>query len=845
MALIDALVAIDGVSASGALFELVEHKNPAVRSRAAAALAPLVGSGDEDHLLRLASSRRSESRQLAARLLAGASSDPALEKLFELASDQDSAVALAACQSLARQRVPRTREVLAERVLAASEMRSLGYLCIAVTLREEALGEAASDVLEGACLRGVESTDPFAGAACASLLGTLGFRASDASRTGYLETKVVPRLIVAAAGERYFSDFTSVHDLAIRQLQRLTARDFGNDGPAWARWWSEAKANFRANRAAFTLSDPPSPTLAIDVDREGLNFTLRADQAEPGPNLAQQEDFLLSGSELARLVSAIRSSGVADCTVLPGIRGDRSAGTTPRTRDTRDAGASRLWLRDTTQRKPVGRSADASWGELDALIAACCELRRANLWQRYRNPNSSADRDSFLRDERAFLAKETDPAARAARFVDLVSSVFPELPPDRKVVAIADLAESPAVETALDDLAAIRFVPYLAKLEPGSEAAEKLIALTMSRGSLRVVGALVGALDDTPRPTGKSLLSAALARAGATTARELAKDKRAWVRASAAKALGTTAAPEDLAVLRDLLRDSADEVISASASSLGLRRDRESLAALLALESKVTSTTRRAILAALGRIGGDQATEVLLAAATAEEASVRLTAIEAIGELRDARTLELLANHWIHALAPPPGDPTLAEAARDAIIAIGGPRARDIVRRLLDNGVPLVRREAAIALSELADPAAVPALLAEAERSSEPRVRDALVQVTYADYFVGTDPIAKYRDWWAAHRSESPASWFIEACGKAGIAPGLAATSLESRGDSGTILALAEVLERSGDANLSVGAARWLRSLTGRTFGRLALSTPREERVRVASEYRRFAEAQR
>ena len=385
--LVGALVALEGNDSASPLFELIEHKNVAVRTRAGAALQSLVRPEHEIRTLELARSRRSESRQVAARLLGQLTTQGSARALLDLCGDASSAVASAAVQAIATHAYGRVAIEALERAIASPPNRTLGYLCLALSAREEQLGELVPGELSDTCLRAIDQPDPFVAAAAAVALSSIGFRSADVANTKYLESKVVPALVVAGAGERFFPDFTSVHDFATRRLAVLTNRSFGENGPAWSRWWNDNKTTFRANRAAFAIARNEITSLAMDVELPSGKFTLRGELAEPGPWILLQEEYLLTPDELQALATSLEKSRLTEPTIFRECSAREAGRDSPmRTTPVHNVGT-RLCLRDRTQRKAIGRADTASWPELDSFLATCVELRTANLWQRYRSPD--------------------------------------------------------------------------------------------------------------------------------------------------------------------------------------------------------------------------------------------------------------------------------------------------------------------------------------------------------------------------------------------------------------------------------------------------------------------------
>lgn len=145
------------------------------------------------------------------------------------------------------------------------------------------------------------------------------------------------------------------------------------------------------------------------------------------------------------------------------------------------------------------------------------------------------------------------------------------------------------------------------------------------------------------------------------------------------------------------------------------------------------------VLQALGATGDPQALVPVLGALSNKDAAIRLAAMEALRPLlgRDARAGDVLIEHLADddlevrilaaeylgtvrvATASPkltalagPGNPTrLRLAAIDALGEIGNPAATKVLLDVLREGPPELHRAAATALSYIADPSTIPALV--------------------------------------------------------------------------------------------------------------------------------------
>lgn len=843
-ALVDALVALDSDETIERLFELAEHRNGTVRSRAALALESLVDVRQEIRLSTLLSSRRSETRQFAARLLGRLDTRSSFDRLTQLCGDASPTVAYAAAEALARHGLDGGGSALTDLALSSAIDRSFGYLCIALSLREGGRGEPLSVRLVEPALTGVEQPDPFVASASALVLGSLAYHSQSASTSAYLESKVVPALVVAASGDRYFPDFSSVHTLAIQKLVLLTGRDFGENGPAWSNWWRENHRTFRANRQVFELPDEPMlTTLAVDVNLGGTRFTLRGDQAEPGPWVSMQEDYLLAPDELAALAAVVRDSD------LLGTARDRAPQPTAARAPSPGPAAlgfsfSGVTLRDRLQRKSVADRPESQWSARESFARFCRHLRQANLWQRYRDPSGNRTLEEFLASERAFLAAHRDAPSRARHLCMLIAAALPALGRDRCESAYLDVVDTPSIAESLDEVLTVQLLSRFSELDPSSDVADRFCALLGPIMSERIEASLVQAVEKQPRARAIELLQRAWSKCDVAVARRQAASRQGWVRASAAERLARSADPDDVSLVIAMLRDGSEEAVLAAVRALGANRIARAVPELAAIEGTAPPTVRRAVAAALGAIGGPEVYEPLWRAAHSDDVQLQRIALTSMGESGDVRTVEYLVNFWIRSIIVPAGH-NLGSTARAAALRIGGDRTRDALRKQLDNTNPSVRNEVAIALAELSDAAAVPVLIDSLETTRDPRVKNALVSLTCQDLFASSSAAKAYRTWWGEKRGEKPAQWFADACVRENPTLSLD-PDLLARGKSlAAVPGLVQILTQSNEWYLRVNALRYLEVVTGRSFGPLDAGASSEDRRRIAAAYVKLYEGER
>ena len=217
-------------------------------------------------------------------------------------------------------------------------------------------------------------------------------------------------------------------------------------------------------------------------------------------------------------------------------------------------------------------------------------------------------------------------------------------------------------------------------------------------------------------------------------------DPEPFVRAEAAAALAQLGAPIARGSLLQALNSHEPRRIAAAAEALGHLRDTEGVGPLLAtLETTMDPSARASILIALGQIGATEAVPALLNALNDDTPAVRWAAAGALGRLGRAETSSALATRLaasVHRLEnPDPSrrgrrrrmeEPFVREPAlmRRRLVwslsRVGGDgEAVAALVRALDDVDAEVRRRAALALGEMGDATAIPALSAHLDDTGD------------------------------------------------------------------------------------------------------------------------------
>lgn len=194
-------------------------------------------------------------------------------------------------------------------------------------------------------------------------------------------------------------------------------------------------------------------------------------------------------------------------------------------------------------------------------------------------------------------------------------------------------------------------------------------------------------------------------------------------RLDAAVSLSTLRGKEAAAVLRAAIEDSSERVRAAAINGLAAMEDKESASLIAAkLREDKSLHVRKQAAYALGELPGSEGTSSLTGALRDKNAEVRGAAAFALGQLRDESAIEPL----IVALKDK-SDFVRAQSAR----ALGRQSASQAVTVLINlistDKDSEVKRQTALALGLIGDPAALPALRS-ASQSSDPHLSEAATE---------------------------------------------------------------------------------------------------------------------
>ena len=312
-------------------------------------------------------------------------------------------------------------------------------------------------------------------------------------------------------------------------------------------------------------------------------------------------------------------------------------------------------------------------------------------------------------------------------------------------------------------------------------------------GDRRAVGPLIKALKEDGEWTVRAAAAEALGMLGDREAfkplLQALKDKDAHVCAAALKSLARVGKPAH-AIFLNALGEHSAVVRAAAAEVLGMLGDRRDVVSLVrALKKDEECVVREAVVRALGRLGGKSVVEPLIQALADRDFSVRGAAAEALVRVGEPAVeplieqfndcVELLENEremctrifpHVAAVLGMVGDERAVGplirvlavrnanarlAAAQALLCIGKPAAKPLVKALMSRSCP-VRRYAAEILGRIGGEGVVGPLV-QALKDNDGDVREAaagaLQKLTGMRF--GTD-YRKWRKWWRKKGQKAP-----------------------------------------------------------------------------------------
>ncbi|HUR26561.1 MAG TPA: hypothetical protein VM509_00125, partial [Planctomycetota bacterium] len=329
--LVESFVELDPVGASPvALAGLLDHALVGVRAAANRSLEGVSDPALLPALLDQLKCERADTRLRALGLAAKFESAGVDASLLGRLKDPSALVAGSAALLLAAREDPAIVGLLRQQAFDQTWiLRESAYAILALIEREDArLVACLDDRHVPILLEGLASSDPFVAGTCAAALAGIGFRSPTLGKAEWIDRAVPERLVRCVSGLEFHNDFSSLQRPACRRLSLISGKAFASDGPAWIRWWSEARATFQARRAVVDARPDLAPSLRLAWQDELagadafriLGPTASADA--PGPGEAVAAEVLRITERQARdLYKLLEDTKIFSAERLPGVRG--------------------------------------------------------------------------------------------------------------------------------------------------------------------------------------------------------------------------------------------------------------------------------------------------------------------------------------------------------------------------------------------------------------------------------------------------------------------------------------------------------------------------------------------
>ncbi len=832
---VETMAALKGPDAKAALKQCVRAKHAGVRRYAVQALAPLCTQEDVAFALQLSREQSLDLRLRGVDLLQAMGGDLATARLVELLA-KDPALAAAACRALVGVGAPAV-PALEARVAAPAVDRSFVYSAFALAeIHRAAVADGLPAQLLEPLVKRLKSPEALTRVLAAVPLADLVYRAKSGGGDGgvdgsvaQLDRELVEALLLVVEPGQFVPNLDMLRNPAEQRLLRHTGRVLSSSEPlSWREWWETNRDTFLGVRSELQVAPENAGTAVVTLRRPGsvvrvLGEHMAALDAEPGA-----VEVILAAEEMADLAQKLERAGFGSTvqtsvdSVLPRVR----------SLDVRvDGGRSSVAV------------TEAEHLAFDSMVEAIDRVVDAQVWQLYRLVTDEPDRVAFWRAERAWLAANADPRARARRFVDRVVRGWAGWDEGLRARAIGYLAAQPERGELLGEaggdaiLGALRGLPKLttydlqllevASTAPGDRVWRDCVelAITADGGGRAAVKQVFGVLG--PDAVISALEDArALVRRAAVEEVVSARDLRAAPR------LVAMLADEDLSVRRAAVYACGQLRIAAAGRPL----------VDVIIDESTEPQLRRETLRALGRVGGGLAFPVLQKAMQAPGKADKEAALRGLGELRDPRSAHLLSEFVVVGYGK-----ELGEMARFNLQRLGGLLAGPALRRQIpqmrdervraDLVLMLGSYQAADNLPDLMDLLRQPRYAGEAAPLLEGATGVDLVNVP--------DRITAIEAWWRDHKDEPQWRWYLDALRRAGVPHRLQEDWLRPGADQQAVPELCRLLVELELPRLWVLTSAMLRSVAGEDYGVVTPQTPPEIRDGLAARYRARADAER
>ncbi|MDA1195939.1 MAG: HEAT repeat domain-containing protein [Planctomycetota bacterium] len=863
---------------------------PVFRDKAAEYLATRVSEDDQDRILNLLDADKAHVRIAGLRLLVPARVPDADERLVQALSDLDAAVAYEGARLLAQ----RNTDAMIRRLNALAQeagARERGYAILALV--EMARAQTSNPIEEATVAemtgrRGLLHPEAFSRGTAAIGLAYGALESRDPNVAVLLDGRVVDTIINTLGGS-HFRDFGSFSPSAFAALRRLAGRDLPDTAVAWAQWWRDSRATFRARRPLQKL-DPADVAQAYvlfeSVDANGRRASAEF-VAEGGAE--RKAALLLERRVFEGLVAFLDAEGLFSHSESGGARSGEHVSVT--------LGVMNQRKRMTVSSDVVGAGEIERLGnrqQFQRLKMRMDALADANVWQRYRDTDQWADALTFWKTNVESFA-QASPAERTAMLQAAIVYAYDDLPDDlARAEALARLQHIEARLTASESK------QLLTQLTQGQafgrlEAEAVTWVVMQSRQDMR--DPLIEALAPRRETDAQLILAQLLLDSGVERIRQAFADERPAVRAAASHAArlfveseaARVMTPEDRLAANDRLRPGLevlslddDPTVSVRALlALGYLGDGTVVQKLEDLYRGGDFNVKLEVTRALGYIPGQGAHQMLTRVMAEERsdgrsAALRAAALESMARTNHKDSIRLLRYYLLN-----DRDEEVRESAGRVLAELGTDEARfsiiehltggepdaerrarlvDVLGRFKSEIVPVMLRRylgdrssavqaaAALRAADHNMSEAFPFLLQLLRKgmgAQRDQARMALENLTSVRFDESgyTALAQRYEEWYEDPRIKglTDRHWFREALKRKEYDTGPLGPYVEGEQDVGALPLLIRIL-RDADPLLRRNAAVALRRLTSRDFGNVDRGTSQSEADQAADQWSRWLE---
>ena len=859
---------------------------PVFRDKAANFLATKVTRDDQDRILNLLDADKPHVRIAGLRLLIPAEVPDADERLIQALGDLAPTVAYEGTRLLA-QRGTAEMTTRLNGMAREAGARERSYATLALVEIARATGGNPFEpetVAELTGRRGILHPEKFPRGTAAIGLAFGALDSRDPNVAVLLDGRVIDTLIETLGGA-HFRDFGSFAPNAFAALRRLSGRTLPDTAVAWAAWWRDARANFRARRPLQTLDPADVPQAYVDfeaIDASGRR-THVSFVAEGGAD--RKGAFLLKRPVFEGLIDFLEGEGLFSQEERGGSLASQHVAVT--------LGVLNQRKRMTVSAEMVGGGDSeklANRQKYDRLRMRMEALLETNLWQRYRDADKWPDHLAWWKTNVDPLM-QASPAERQAMLQSAIVYSYDDLEDD--VARAEALARLQSMDAHLTSTEVRQLVGELTTADSFGQMESDALKWIVAQGHEDTREAIIEAVAERREPEAQEILAGMLADGGVERIRAAFADERVMVRASAAYASRLFVESDAVRALEPQERVAAYGRLRPGLEVLSVDEDPAvSVRALLALAylgepgivTKLEELYRGGnfnvkleVTRALGYVP-DKSAHQLLTRVMAEErkdgksGALRAAALEAMARTNHKDAVRLLRYYLLN-----DSDDRVQEAAGRTLAELGTDEARFAIIEHLTGGEPDgVRRARLVDVLGRFDSPIVPTLLRKYLGDRDPRVqasaalraadhnmseafpfllrilrkgvgvqrdlaREALEDLTVVRFNeTGYTALAQeYETWYEDPRikGRTDRHWFREALKKKGYDAGPLNPYIE--GEDGGLAAVPMLTRalRDQDPLIRRGAAIVLERLTSRSFGKVTRDTNLAEAERIADQW--------